>query len=70
MGTNLFDLQSLIAEHWFEAVINSAPRRKEQFGFAKVTDARRKPETDEGHQAKDVVGEARCVGVVLLNPQV
>ena len=70
VGTDLLDLQPLTAEHWFEPVINSVSWRHKQLGFAQVSDAWRKAEANEWHQAKDVVGKTRRVGVVLLDPQV
>ena len=36
----------------------------------RVADARREAEAQEVHQGEDVIGEARRVGVVLLDPQV
>ena len=50
--------------------ISSQWARDVELGVAQVADARREAEAQEVHQGEDVIGEARRVGVVLLDPQV
>ncbi len=52
------------------SVIGGIALRDVELGVAQVADARREAEAQEVHQGEDVIGEARRVGVVLLDPQV
>ena len=70
MGTNSLDVQPVVANHRLERIVGSIALRNEQLGVAKVADARREAETQQVHQGEDMIGEARRVGVVLLDPQV
>ena len=40
-----------------------------KFRVAEVTDARREAEAEQVHESEDMVREAGCVGVMLLDPQ-
>jgi DNA gyrase/topoisomerase IV subunit A len=44
--------------------------RDVELGVAQVTDARREAEAQQVHQCEHVIGEARRVGVVLLDAQI
>jgi cellobiose-specific phosphotransferase system component IIB len=44
--------------------------RKVQLGVAQIADAWSEAEAEQMHESKDVVGEARGVGAVLLDPQI
>ena len=69
MGTNLFDVQCA-TNHWFKCLIDGITLWDIELGVPQVADARREPKAQEVHQAKDVIGKARRVGVVLLDAQV
>jgi len=38
-----------------------------ELGVAQIADARREAKAQQVHQGKDVIGEARCVGVMLID---
>ncbi len=59
MGADMLDVERA-AERGFQRVID---------GVTQVADARREAETQQVHQGEDVSGEARRIGVALLDPQ-
>ena len=69
MGADVLDVERA-ADHRFERVIGGIALRDVELGVAQVADARREAEAQEVHQGEDVIGEARRVGVMLLDPQV
>ncbi len=69
MGADVLDVERA-ADHRFERVIGGIALRDVELGVAQVADARREAEAQEVHQCEDVIGEARRVGVVFLDPQV
>ena len=69
MGADVLDVERA-ADHRLERVIGGIALRDVELGVAQVADARREAEAQEVHQGEDVIGEARRVGVVLLDPQV
>ncbi len=68
MGADVLDVERA-ADHR-QRVIGGIALRDVELGVAQVADARREAEAQEVHQGEDVIGEARRVGVVLLDPQV
>ena len=70
MGANRLDVQPVAANHRLERVVGSIALGNEQLGVAKVADARREAKAQQVHQGEDMIGEARRIGVVLLNAQV
>ncbi len=70
MGADVLDVERA-ADHGVSArVIGGVALRDVELGVAQVADARREAEAQEVHQGEDVIGEARRVGVMLLDPQV
>ncbi len=69
MGADVLDVERA-ADHGFQRVIGGVALRDVELGVAQVADARREAEAQEVHQGEDVIGEARRVGVMLLDPQV
>ena len=69
MGADVLDVERA-ANHRLECVIRGIALRDVELGVAQVADARREAEAQEVHQGEDVIGEARRVGVVLLDAQV
>ena len=69
MGADVLDVERA-ADHGFQRVIGGVALRDVELGVARVADARREAEAREVHQGEDVIGEARRVGVMLLDPQV
>ncbi len=69
MGADVLDVERA-ADHGFQRVIGGVALRDVELGVAQVADARREAEAREVHQGEDVIGEARRVGVMLLDPQV
>ena len=69
MGADVLDVERA-AYHRRERVIGGIARRDVDLGGGRVANARREAEAQEVHQGEDVIGEARRVGVVLLDPQV
>ena len=69
MGADVLDVERA-ADHRLERVIGGIALRDVELGVAQVADARREAEAQEVHQGEDVIGEARRVGVMLLDPQV
>ncbi len=70
MGTNSLDVQLVAANRRSECVVTGFTLRDEQLGVARGADARREAEAQQMHEGKDMIGEARRVGVVLLDAQV
>ena len=70
MGANRLDVQPVAANHRLERVVGSIALGNEQLGVAQVADARCEAKAQQMHQAEDVIGEARRVSVVLLDPQI
>ncbi len=70
MGTNSLDVQLVAANRRSECVVTGFTLRDEQLGVAQGADARREAEAQQMHEGKDMIGEARRVGVVLLDAQV
>jgi hypothetical protein len=68
MGADVLDVERA-ADHRFQCLGGIALGNVE-LGVAQVTDARREAEAQQVHQREDVIGEARRVGVVLLDAQV
>ncbi len=68
MGADVLDVERA-ADHGFQRVIGGVALRDVELGVAgsRMRGAKRKPEV---HQGEDVIGEARRVGVMLLDPQV
>ena len=58
------------ANHRRESVIGGLALGDVQLGVAQVADARGEAEAQQVHQGEDMIGEARRVGVVLLDPQI
>lgn len=69
MGANGLDVERA-ADHGFQRLVGGVALRDVELGVAQVADARREAETQQVHQREDVIGEARRVGVVLLNAQI
>ena len=69
MGADVLDVERA-ADHRFQRLIGGIALRDIELGVAQVTDARREAKTQQVHQRENVIGEARRVGVVLLDPQV
>jgi hypothetical protein len=69
MGADMLDVERA-ADHRLERVIGGFALGDVELGVAQVADARREAEAQQVHQRKDVIGEARRVGVVLLDAQV
>nr|QIQ10641.1 hypothetical protein HKOLGJPJ_00042 [uncultured bacterium] len=69
MGADMFDVERA-TDHRLECVIDGVAFRDVELSVAQVADARRETEAQQVHQPEDVIGEARCIGVVLLNAQV
>ncbi len=69
MGADVLDVERA-ADRGFQRVIGGVALRDVELGVAQVADARREAEAQEVHQGEDVIGEARRVGVMLLDPQV
>ena len=69
MSANSLDVQPVAANHRLECIVGSMALGMNSL-VAQVADARREPESQKVHQAEHMIGEARCVGVVLLDPQV
>ena len=69
MGADMLDVERA-ADHRFEGVIGGFALGDVELGVAQVADARRKAKAQQVHEGKDVIGEARRVGVVLLDTQV
>ncbi|OJY10839.1 MAG: hypothetical protein BGO99_05745 [Nitrosospira sp. 56-18] len=67
MIADVFDVERA-ADHGLERVISSFALGDVNLGVAQVTEAWREAEPQQVHQAKDVIGEACRVGVVLLDP--
>lgn len=67
MGANGLDVQPVAANHWLESIVGSIALGNEQLRVAQVTNARRKPEPQQVHQAKHMIGEACRIGVVFLD---
>ena len=69
MGANVLDIERA-ADHRLQRIVSDIAFRDVELGVAQVADARRKAEAQQMHQGKNVIGEARRVGVVLLDAQV
>ena len=69
MGADMLDVERA-ADHRLERVIGGVGLRDVELGVAQVADARREAEAQQVHQCEHVIGEARRVGVVLLDTQV
>lgn len=70
MSANSLDVQPVAANHRLERIIGGIALGDEQLGIAQVTDTRCKPESQQVHQAEDMIGKACRVCVVLLDAQV
>jgi len=66
MGADVLDVERA-ANHRLQSVIGGFALGDVELGVAQVADARRETEAKQVHQRKDVIGEARRVGVVLLD---
>lgn len=69
MGANVLDIERA-ADHRLQRIVSDIAFRDVELGVAQVADARRKAEAQQMHQGKNVIGEARRVGVVFLDTQV
>jgi hypothetical protein len=69
MGADVLDVERA-TDHRLERVIGGIALGDVELGVAQVVDARREAETEQVHQGKDMIGEARRVGVVFLDAQV
>ncbi len=70
MGADVLDVERA-ADHGFQRVIGGVALRDVELGVARGRGcAARSGSPREVHQGEDVIGEARRVGVMLLDPQV
>ena len=69
VGADVFDVERA-ADPRFQCLVGGIALWNVELGVAQVTDARREAEAQQVHQREDVIGEARRVGVVLLDAQV
>jgi hypothetical protein len=69
MGADMLDVERA-ADHRLERVIGGFALGNVELGVSQIADARREAEAQEVHQSKDMIGEARRVGVVFFDAQV
>ena len=69
MGADMLDVERA-ANHRLEGVIDGFALGDVELDVAQVADARCESKAQQMHQRKNVIGEARRVGVVLLDAQV